>query len=257
MARRLGVRRSELVPVPSITLGSSGVSPLEMATAYATLANGGVYNPPTAVKAVKDADGNVLVGRRDRSVRVIQDGVAAEVTRILGENMYAGTGTGARTSDGRPQAGKTGTTDDHTDAWFCGYTPDLAACVWIGYPDETKPLYNIEGVGAVSGPTLPADIWHLFMDAALADVPAREFRAPRQPVEWASFTSQFADRIVSSVTAPEVTFEAPKPKPATTAEEPATTAPEPVETAPVETAPPATTAPVETAPPPATAAAVP
>ena len=257
MARRLGVRRSELVPVPSITLGSSGVSPLEMATAYATLANGGVYNPPTAVKAVKDADGNVLVGRRDRSVRVIQDGVAAEVTRILGENMYAGTGTGARTSDGRPQAGKTGTTDDHTDAWFCGYTPDLAACVWIGYPDETKPLYNIEGVGAVSGPTLPADIWHLFMDAALADVPAREFRAPRQPVEWASFTSQFADRIVSSVTAPEVTFEAPKPKPATTAEEPATTVPEPVETAPVETAPPATTAPVETAPPPATAAAVP
>jgi penicillin-binding protein 1A len=216
-----------------------------MATAYATLANGGVYNPPTAVKAVKDADGNVLVGRRDRSVRVIQDGVAAEVTRILGENMYGGTGTGARTTDGRPQAGKTGTTDDHTDAWFCGYTPDLAACVWIGYPDETKPLYNVEGVGAVSGPTLPADIWHLFMDAALADVPPREFRAPRQPVEWATFTSQFANRIVSSVTAPEVSFDPPKPKPATTAE------------APVETAPPATTASVETAPPADTAAAVP
>lgn len=241
MARRLGVRRSKLVPVPSITLGSSGVSPLEMATAYATLANGGVYNPPTAVKAVKDSDGNVLVGRRDRAVRVIQDGVAAEVTRILGENMYEGTGTGARTTDGRPQAGKTGTTDDHTDAWFCGYTPDLAACVWIGYPDETKPLYNVEGVAAVSGPTLPADIWHLFMDAALADVPAREFRAPRQPVEWATFTSQFADRIVSSVTAPEITLEMPKPKPATTAGEPPATSAEPV----------------ETAPPPATAAAVP
>ncbi|MFM7694824.1 MAG: hypothetical protein ACKO7U_11070, partial [Actinomycetota bacterium] len=88
------------------------------------------------------------------------------------------------------------------------------------------------------------------MDAALADVPAREFRAPRQPVEWATFTSQFADRIVESVTAPEITLEMPKPKPA------ATTA-EPVETAPVETAPPATTAPVETAPPPATTAAVP
>ncbi|MGA0122411.1 MAG: transglycosylase domain-containing protein [Gaiellales bacterium] len=239
MARRLGVRQSELVPVPSITLGSSGVSPLEMTIAYATLANGGVYNPPTAIRAVGDADGNELLGRRNRGVRVIQDGVAAEVTRILGENMYAGTGTGARTTDGRPQAGKTGTTDDNTDAWFCGYTPDLAACVWIGFPDETRPLYNVAGVGAVSGPTLPADIWHLFMDAALADVPPRQFRAPREPVAWESFTSQFADRIVSSVTAPDVQFTAPKPKP-----EPETT---PEETAPAEPDPVATTAPAEPA----------
>ncbi len=244
MARRLGVRDSKLVPVPSITLGSSGVSPLEMTTAYATLANGGVYHPPTAIKAVEDADGNELLGRRNRGVRVIQDGVAAEVTRILGENMYAGTGTGARTTDARPQAGKTGTTDDNTDAWFCGYTPDLAACVWIGFPDETRPLYNVAGVGAVSGPTLPADIWHLFMDAALQGVAPHEFRAPREPVAWESFTSQFADRIVSSVTAPDIQFTVPKPKPE---QETAQTAPEPAETAPAETAP-AETAPVETAP---------
>jgi len=144
---------------------------------------------------------------------VIQDGVAAEVTRILGENMYSGTGTRARTSDGRPQAGKTGTTDDNTDAWFCGYTPDLATCVWIGYPDSTRPLYNVEGVRAVSGPTLPSDIWHLFMDEAVKGTPPKAFPAPRNPVSWSTFTSMFANRVVEPVEAPELTLEMPKPKP--------------------------------------------
>ncbi len=154
MARRLGIRSSPLEAVPSITLGANGVSPLEMTSAYATLAAGGIYRPPTAITSVEDAEGQQLLGKRSRGVRVIEDGVAAEVTRILGENMYSGTGTGARMTDDRPEAGKTGTTDNYTDAWFCGYTPTLATCVWIGYPDETKSLYNVEGVGAVSGPTL-------------------------------------------------------------------------------------------------------
>lgn len=211
MAKRLGVRTSPLEPVPSLTLGADGVSPLEMATVYATLANGGVYHPPTAIKTVHDATGQQLLGERNRGVRVIQDGVAAEVTRILGENMHSGTGTGALMSDDRPEAGKTGTTDNHTDAWFCGYTPTLATCVWIGYPDETKSLYNIEGVGAVSGPTLPADIWRLFMDAALAGTPPVNFAAPKTPVAWSGFTSQFENRIVSTVSAPDLTLSMPPP----------------------------------------------
>ena len=211
MAKRLGVRTSPLEPVPSLTLGADGVSPLEMATVYATLANGGVYHPPTAIKTVHDATGQQLLGERNRGVRVIQDGVAAEVTRILGENMHSGTGTGALMSDDRPEAGKTGTTDNHTDAWFCGYTPTLATCVWIGYPDETKSLYNIEGVGAVSGPTLPADIWRLYMDAALEGTPPVNFAAPKTPVAWSGFTSQFENRIVSTVSAPDLTLSMPPP----------------------------------------------
>lgn len=209
MAKRLGVRTSPLEAVPSITLGADGVSPLEMATVYATLADGGVYHPPTAIKKVEDADGNVLVTGRSTGVRVIQDGVAAEVTRILGENMHSGTGTGALMSDGRPEAGKTGTTDNHTDAWFCGFTPTLATCVWIGYPDQTKPMYGVEGVSAVSGPTLPADIWHIYMDSALGGTAPVSFAAPKKPVAWSTFESQFANRVVSTISAPDLTLTMP------------------------------------------------
>ena len=245
MAERLGVRTSPLSAVPSLTLGADGVSPLEMATVYATLANGGVYHRPTAIKEVTDADGKVLLEGRTTGVRVIQDGVAAEVTRILGENMVSGTGTGAMMSDRRPEAGKTGTTDNHTDAWFCGYTPTLATCVWIGYPDETKPMYGVEGVGAVSGPTLPADIWHLYMDAALAGTPPVSFPAPKRPVDWARFESQFANRVVSTISAPDLTLTMPPQRTITVTEPPVTTEAPITEAAPVTTAADgATTAPV-------------
>ena len=172
---------------------------------------------------------------------MIEDGVAAEVTRILGENMRSGTGTGALMSDDRPEAGKTGTTDNHTDAWFCGYTPTLATCVWIGYPDETKSLYNVEGVGAVSGPTLPADIWHLFMDSALAGTPPVNFAAPKNPVAWNGFTSQFENRIVSSISAPDLTLSMPAPQQTVTV-------PAPPAAATTTGSPPATQAPAATAP---------
>ena len=249
MAKRLGVRTSPLTPVPSITLGAEGVSPLEMATVYATLADGGVYHPPTAIKTVLDASGQQLLGKRNRGVRVIQDGVAAEVTRILGENMHSGTGTGALMSDDRPEAGKTGTTDNHTDAWFCGFTPTLATCVWIGYPDATKSMYNIEGVSAVSGPTLPADIWHTYMDSALAGTPPVDFPAPKTPVAWSRFSSQFANRVVSTVSVPAVTLSMPAPqKTVTVPAAPAVTSTTAV--------PPTTTAPATTEPS-TTAAAVP
>ena len=227
MARRLGVRHSPLDPVPSITLGAEAVSPLEMATVYATLANGGVYHQPTAIASVEDADGKVLLRGHSAGVRVIEDGVAAEVTRILGENMRGGTGTGALMSDDRPEAGKTGTTDDHADAWFCGYTPTLATCVWMGYPDATRPMENVEGVGAVMGPTLPADIWHLYMDSALKGTPPVDFAAPLQPVAWATFDSQFANRVVSTISAPDLTLTMPPPRTVTVAPSPTQTTTEP------------------------------
>jgi penicillin-binding protein 1A len=186
MARRLGVR-SPLQPVPSIGLGSNAVSPLDMASAYATLAAGGIYSKPTAIRKVVLSDGKEDVdagwGKPDRR-RVIPDGVAAEVTKILGENIRYGTGVGAYF--GRTSAGKTGTTDDHTDAWFCGYTPDLATAVWIGYPAGEIPMLSVHGI-AVSGPSFPADVWHLFMQSALRYSPAKDFAEPKQQPEYGGF----------------------------------------------------------------------
>ena len=80
--------------------------------------------------------------------------------------MPSGTGTRARLDDGRPQAGKTGTAENYGNAWFCGYTPDIAACVWVGYRSSNKPLENVEGFGAVYGGTIPAMIWKDFMTTA-------------------------------------------------------------------------------------------
>ena len=204
VAQRMGINQSTLTAVPSLTLGSNSVTPLEMASAYASFAAGGVYRKPRIISKVTFAGSDRVVKVTSKGKRVMADGVAAEVTRILGENMRGGTGTRARTSDDRPQAGKTGTTDNVRDAWFCGYTPDLATCIWIGYPvSEKYPLRGIEGVGTVYGGTLPAAIWHGFMNAALAKVPAHAFPAPKNPPTFISnFRSEFTQRAV--VVAPTV-----------------------------------------------------
>ena len=81
-------------------------------------------------------------------------------------------GTGTAAAIGRPIAGKTGTAERFVDAWFCGYVPQLATCVWVGYPAGEIPLLNVEGVGEVFGGTLPAEIWHQFMGPAVANLPA-------------------------------------------------------------------------------------
>ncbi len=196
MARRLGVNRTPLQPYASTTLGSQDVTPLEMASAYATLAAGGVYRRPHAVSEVRDRKGDVVASFQPAGRRVVGDWVASEVTRILGENMRGGTGRAeAYLEDDRPQAGKTGTTDEYKNAWFCGYTPDLAACVWLGY-EKPRPLQNIEGVGTVFGGTLPARIWHRFMTAALDGTPASAFPVPKKDPDsqWEPFFSPFTAR---------------------------------------------------------------
>src|SRR5262249_27844949 len=126
MAHLLGIR-SHLDPVPAMGLGADAISPLEEASAYATLAAGGIYSKPMAITRVVLANGKVDTdagwGQPDRK-RVISDGVAYEVTKILEDNVLEGTGVGAALYD-RVVAGKTGTTDNHADAWFSGYTPQL------------------------------------------------------------------------------------------------------------------------------------
>lgn len=207
MARRLGVR-TPLASVPSIGLGSIAVSPLDMASAYATLAAGGVYSEPMAIRKV------VLPGGREdrgpgwgtsKRTRVIPDGVAYEVTKILEENILYGTGRRARLA--RPAAGKTGTTDDHADAWFCGYTPDVAAVVWVGYPQAEIPMDNVHGI-AVSGGSFPAEIWRLFMERALRSSPPRDWPEPRRLVVWKPFR-----RGPHAITPPPATTETTAPTP--------------------------------------------
>jgi len=185
MARKLGVRTPLEVNgayPPAMGLGSVAVSPLDMASAYATLAAGGVYNEPTAIRRV------ILRGKPDdrwaahhRRTRVVPDGVAAVVTRILEDNVRYGTGTAAALD--RPAAGKTGTTDQHADAWFVGYTPNLSTAVWMGYTRGEVPMTNVHGI-SVSGGSFPAEIWRRFMSPALAPLPGRDFPEPRQPVTF-------------------------------------------------------------------------
>jgi penicillin-binding protein 1A len=186
MAHRLGIQ-SPLPPVPSIGLGTVGVSPLEMASAYATLSAGGIYSRPMAITRVilpgGKADKTSGWGRAARK-RVLSEGVAYVVTKILEENVLYGTGTAAYF--GRPAAGKTGTTDDHADAWFVGYTPTLDAAVWVGYPNGEVPMTNVHGI-AVAGGTFPAEIWRKFMQPALGSLSARDWQQPDQLPTWKPF----------------------------------------------------------------------
>jgi penicillin-binding protein 1A len=186
MAHRLGIQ-SPLAAVPSIGLGTLGVSPLDMASAYATLSAGGVYSRPMAITKV------VLPGNREDKAsgwgkparkRVIPEGVAYVVTKILEENVQYGTGTAA--NFGIPAAGKTGTTDDHADGWFVGYTPTLDAAVWVGYPNGEVPMTDVHGI-AVSGGSFPAEIWRQFMEPALGDLPAQDWSQPKTLPTWQHF----------------------------------------------------------------------
>jgi penicillin-binding protein 1A len=170
MARRLGVR-SPLKPVCAITLGPEGVSPLDMATAFATLAAGGIRHDSQAVQRVTAADGRSLTRLAPRGRRVLAPKVARRVTYALSGVILGGTGTAA--NPGRPAAGKTGTAENYKDAWFCGYVPQLAACVWVGYPHAEIPLKNVEGFPKVFGGSIPALIWHDFMVAAMHGQPVK------------------------------------------------------------------------------------
>ncbi|HZO63075.1 MAG TPA: transglycosylase domain-containing protein [Gaiellaceae bacterium] len=186
MAHKLGVQ-SPLEPVPSIGLGSNAVSPLDMASAYATLAAGGIYSRPMAIRKVILANGredDQAGWGRPRRSRVIPDWVASVVTDILQKNVLYGTGTGA--NFGRPAAGKTGTTDDHADAWFCGYLPNLEATVWVGYPQGEIPMLSVHGI-AVAGGSFPAEIWRRFMEQAVRYSPPQEFPEPSTPPEFRTF----------------------------------------------------------------------
>ena len=190
MAQKLGVL-TPLQPTPSLALGTGAVTPLDMASAYATLAAGGVYSKPLAIRRVVFPGAKTGGGWGQlQQTRVVPDWVAATVTRVLEENMLHGTGVGAHVP-GRVDAGKTGTTDDYADAWFSGYTPSLEATVWMGYPRGEIPMLDVHGT-TVSGPTLPATAWRSFMQRALDGSPDSAFPAPVSPAQFAPWGGRFA-----------------------------------------------------------------
>ncbi|HXF56112.1 MAG TPA: penicillin-binding transpeptidase domain-containing protein [Actinomycetota bacterium] len=135
-----------------------------------------MYRPPLAITEVRTASGKLVRRFAPRGRRALEPNVADLVTYTLQRVIDSGTGTAA--AIGRPAAGKTGTAQDYVDAWFCGYVPQLAACVWVGYPRAEEPLLNVHGFPNVYGGSIPAIIWRDFMLRALEGVPVRTFPVP-------------------------------------------------------------------------------
>ena len=191
MAKKLGITSAWVanpeVHGPSYALGAQEVSPLDMASAFGVFATGGLRNEPTPVEWVKSPDGKFVEDNRERQPRrVVAEIIADNVTDVLKGVITGGTGT--RADIGRPAAGKTGTAQEFRDAWFIGYTPTLSASVWIGNKAKPTPMRNIKGIERVTGGSLPAQTWKLFMDEAMKDVPVTEFHVPL-PLESTSTTA--------------------------------------------------------------------
>ena len=175
-AEKMGLHTG-IVPVPAIALGGleDGVTPLEMADAYATLAAGGKHAAAYGIESVTDPSGAVLFQANPTSTRALDPAVAYLTTDILKGVITHGTGGAA--AIGRPAAGKTGTTQANRDAWFVGYTPQLATAVWMGYSATQKAMTSVHGI-SVTGGSFPARMWSSFMRSALAGVPPKDFVKP-------------------------------------------------------------------------------
>jgi penicillin-binding protein 1A len=220
-AHRMGIT-TPLQSVCSITLGTQPVNPLEMADAYATLAARGIHHAPQAFQIVRGSKGEIIGRMAGSGKRAIPQNTADLVTYALEGVVQHGTGTAA--SFGRPAAGKTGTAEDFKDAWFCGYVPQLATCVWVGYPKAEISLLNVEGYGSVFGGSLPAIIWNRFMSQAVKNLPAEGFPYPvftghtvSSPYSYTpTYTQSTSTYTTPAATTPAPPTQQPAPKPTPT-----------------------------------------
>jgi penicillin-binding protein 1A len=162
-----------------------------MATAYATIADGGYRNRPTLITKVTFPDGTSELPRRWRvhRVKAFPDGVTHKATEILEQNIHAGTGTHANI--GCPAGGKTGTTDKNTDAWFVGFTPRLSTAVWVGYPNDRTEMNGLYFGRNVDGGTYPADIWGAYMKQAKGSF-CGPFSQPKEPFQSSPFFGKYS-----------------------------------------------------------------
>jgi penicillin-binding protein 1A len=171
MAKTLGIE-SPIERNLSIALGSSGVTPLELCAAYAAFANGGERPTPHFIREVRDGTGRILEQNPAEKRRAVTPENAYLMVRLMQEVVRSGTATAAKGLSSYHIAGKTGTTNENTDAWFTGFSPELAACVWIGF-DTPRPLGDRQSAAAVALP-----IWIQFMGRALPLFPQRDFPVP-------------------------------------------------------------------------------
>ncbi len=206
-ATRYGIR-SALQPVPSAVLGSNVVTAMDMASAYSTFANRGVRVPPVLVTRITRADGTTLFSHAHTQAKVLDAEDADTLTSILEQVIERGTGTKAKLD--RPAAGKTGTADDWRDAWFAGYTPELATAVWVGFPvlgadgkliEMQPPFTPIK----VTGGSYPAQIWQRFMAGVLAGRPVTEFPPPPTTTTTAPPLSRRPPPVATLAPVPDVT----------------------------------------------------
>ncbi|CAK7288230.1 transglycosylase domain-containing protein [Streptomyces misionensis] len=184
MAKKMGVARSDgrkIDQAPSIALGTQEMSPLTMASAYATFASRGMYCTPIAIESITQTTGSrvkSLPVPKSTCSRAMSEKTADTVSTLLKGVVEDGTGQQAGLGD-RPSAGKTGTTDERFAAWFVGYTPNMAGAVWVGDPQHRRRMINITIGGVphdkVFGGEVPGPIWRDMMNGALEGKPVEDF----------------------------------------------------------------------------------
>jgi penicillin-binding protein 1A len=179
LSNRMGLHTTPFDPAVhglSVALGPLSVSPLDMASSFGVFAARGLRYAPVPVVRVLDGEGRMLEDNIEREGERVLEEVTADNVNDVMSGVFGGTASG-RDID-RPAAGKTGTTQDHRDAWFVGYTPTLSTAVWLGHSDAARPMGTVKGVRNVTGGSHPARVWQSFMRTVLADVPVTDFTEP-------------------------------------------------------------------------------
>ena len=197
MAYKMGVT-THLSSYPAEALGglTLGVTPLEMADVFATLADGGWRNRPIAITKVVFPSGRIDSSwGKPLRVKVLSNGITAAETSILHQNVLGGTAT--RSAINCPTAAKTGTTSELVDAWLDGYTPNYSTVVWMGYPNKRVSMTDVHGQPQQGG-YLPAEIWHAYMAAVTEGKKCAEFPPATEPISYQSFFGKFASTGQSS-----------------------------------------------------------
>lgn len=181
---------SNIKPYLSSTLGASEVTVLEMAEAYSTLASGGKHRKAIAITKIEDRNGNVVYEHKDDPQQAIEPGVAADATTVLQNVVRAGYTTNyvaAYFNANQPVAGKTGTSDEADNLWFCGYSPQLTTAVWVGNPRSNVAVYYRGSLATTSNTAQP--IWTNYMNAALSGLPRAEFPRASTPATYKANSS--------------------------------------------------------------------
>jgi len=178
-ARRFGIS-GPIMPTPALALGTTGVSPIEMAAAFSVFATGGIYYPPYAIKRIEDARGNVLYDPVPRGREVASPQVVYQVVDMLQNVVDRGTGAVVRRMGfNLNAAGKTGTTSDYRDSWFVGFTPGISAACWVGFDDNREMRFTRNGMPlGVTGARGGAPMWAMFMLKATEGRSSQEFPIP-------------------------------------------------------------------------------